>query len=65
MKKCREDSYRELKKRIEREKELTVTQQKMLLKRALQEKRNLKPTRIASGTKNSAPIYEFKYERKR
>lgn len=65
LKNQRENAYRELKKRIEREKELTVVLQKMELKRALQEKRQLKPQRLAAGTKNTAPIYKFKYERKR
>uniref|UniRef100_A0A336LL99 U3 small nucleolar RNA-associated protein 11 n=1 Tax=Culicoides sonorensis TaxID=179676 RepID=A0A336LL99_CULSO len=68
MKKLNEDKeklYRELEKRIDREKELAVIQQKMELKRKLQEKRSIKPKRVKPGTKNSAPIYEFKYERKR
>lgn len=65
LKNLRENSYNELKKRIEREKELTVVVQKMEMKRALQEKRSLKPKRVAAGTKDTAPIYLFKYERKR
>ncbi|KAJ6643485.1 putative U3 small nucleolar RNA-associated protein 11 [Pseudolycoriella hygida] len=65
LKNLRENSYNELKKRVEREKELTVVVQKMEMKRALQEKRRQKPKRVAAGTKNSAPICLFKYERKR
>lgn len=68
MKKLNEEKqklYRELEKRIDREKELAVIQQKMDLKRKLQEKRSIKPKRVKPGTKNSAPVYMFKYERKR
>lgn len=61
----KEKSYKELQKRVEREKELSVIQQKMELKRALQQKRVLKPKRLQAGTKNTAPIYKFQYERKR
>ncbi|KAL9692999.1 hypothetical protein quinque_012284 [Culex quinquefasciatus] len=61
----REKSYRELQRRIEREKELTIIQQKMELKRVLKEKRASKPKRVAKGTKDRAPVYKFKYERKR
>lgn len=61
----RENAYKELRKRIDREKELTVAEQTLQLKRTLQEKRLLKPKRISPGTKNTAPVYMFKYERKR
>lgn len=61
----RTQAYRELSKRVERERELTVAEQKLQLKRALQEKRVLKPRRVRPGTKDAAPVYEFKYERKR
>ncbi|XP_053683493.1 probable U3 small nucleolar RNA-associated protein 11 [Sabethes cyaneus] len=61
----REKSYKELHRRVEREKELTITQQKMELKRAIQEKRLRKPKRVCKGTQDRAPIYKFKYERKR
>lgn len=63
--KKRDEAYNELKNRIEREKTLTVAQQKMELKKVLQQKRLLKPKRIAPSTKDSAPIYQFKYERKK
>lgn len=68
MKKLNEEKqklYRELEKRIDREKELAVIQQKMELKRKLQEKREIKPKRVKPGTKQSAPVYMFKYERKK
>ncbi|XP_055531420.1 probable U3 small nucleolar RNA-associated protein 11 [Wyeomyia smithii] len=61
----REKSYKELQRRVEREKELTIIQHKLELKRAIQEKRHRKPKRVAKGTKDRAPIYKFKYERKR
>lgn len=65
MYKKRDEAYNELKNRIEREKMLTVVQQKMNLKRTLQQKRLLKPMRLAPATKDTAPIYLFKYERKK
>ncbi|XP_026491733.2 probable U3 small nucleolar RNA-associated protein 11 [Vanessa tameamea] len=64
-KKIKEKTYKELSQRIEREKHLTVIQQKMELKRHLQDAKVLKPKRIQSGTKVSAPVYKFQYVRKK
>lgn len=65
MYKKRDEAYNELKNRIERERMLTVVQQKMELKKVLQQKRLLAPKRIAPATKDAAPLYMFKYERKK
>lgn len=65
MKKKKEHVYKEIAKRIEREKELTVIQQKLEMKRHLQDAKVLKPKRIKKGTKKSAPVYEFPYIRKK
>ncbi|CAK1551522.1 unnamed protein product [Leptosia nina] len=64
-KKAKEATYKELSKRIEREKFLTVTQQKMEIKRHLQDAKYLKPKKIHKGTAVSAPVYEFQYNRKK
>nr|XP_026491733.1 probable U3 small nucleolar RNA-associated protein 11 [Vanessa tameamea] len=64
-KKIKEKTYKELSQRIEREKHLTVIQQKMELKKHLQDAKVLKPKRIQSGTKVSAPVYKFQYVRKK
>lgn len=58
-------AYRQLEKRITRERQLLVAQQKMEVKKALQNKKDAKPERIAPGTKTSAPVYKWKSERKR
>ncbi|XP_050681639.1 probable U3 small nucleolar RNA-associated protein 11 [Leptidea sinapis] len=61
----KEKSYKELSKRIEREKLLTVVQQKMELKRHLNDARIMKPKKIQCGTAVSAPVYKFQYIRKK
>ncbi|XP_054728429.1 probable U3 small nucleolar RNA-associated protein 11 [Anastrepha obliqua] len=61
----KKQSYQELTKRIEREKELAVAQQKLQIKRVLKQKRLLKPKKIRKGTKDAPPIFKFKYERKK
>ncbi|CAH0554016.1 unnamed protein product [Brassicogethes aeneus] len=57
--------YNELGKRIERERELSITQQKIEINRHLESKTCLKPKRVKKGSKFSAPVYEWKYERKK
>uniref|UniRef100_A0A182QRQ8 U3 small nucleolar RNA-associated protein 11 n=1 Tax=Anopheles farauti TaxID=69004 RepID=A0A182QRQ8_9DIPT len=61
----RDLSYRELMRRIDREKELSVVHKTLEIKRVLKEKRALKPKLVAKGTPNHAPQFMFKYERKR
>uniref|UniRef100_A0A182XF10 U3 small nucleolar RNA-associated protein 11 n=1 Tax=Anopheles quadriannulatus TaxID=34691 RepID=A0A182XF10_ANOQN len=61
----RDLSYRELMRRIDREKELTVVQKTLEIKRALKQKRALKPKLVAKGTPHQAPQFKFKFERKR
>ncbi|XP_076176554.1 putative U3 small nucleolar RNA-associated protein 11 [Ptiloglossa arizonensis] len=58
-------AYKELQKRIDREQELTIVQQKLEMQRALKDKKITKPKLLSKGTKNSAPIYKWKFERKR
>ncbi|KAK2576878.1 hypothetical protein KPH14_005504 [Odynerus spinipes] len=58
-------AYKELHKRIEREKALTVVQQKLEIRKALANKKVTKPKMVKPATKDSAPIYKWKFERKR
>lgn len=58
--------YKELAKRIERERQLAVTQEKLEMHRHLESgKHVLPPKRVRRGNKDSAPVYVWKYERKR
>ncbi|PNF14900.1 putative U3 small nucleolar RNA-associated protein 11 [Cryptotermes secundus] len=61
----RDKAYMELQKRIERERELTIIQQKLEIKRHLLNKKESTPKRIKPSTKDAPPVYMWKYERKR
>lgn len=56
--------YNELNKRVEREQELRVVEQKLLMKKHLLTNRE-KNEKVTAGTKHVAPVYRWKYERKR
>ena len=58
-------AYRELDKRIERERQLTIVQQKLEIRRALKDKKVTTPKFIRPGTKDAPPVYKWKFERKR
>ncbi|XP_043279930.1 probable U3 small nucleolar RNA-associated protein 11 [Venturia canescens] len=58
-------AYKELDKRIERERELTIVQQKLEIRRALKEKVATKPKKIRDGSNHNAPLYKWKFQRKR
>lgn len=58
-------AYKELEKRIDRERELMIVQQKLEMRRALKDRKVRKPKLVKSGSKDAAPIYKWKFERKR
>lgn len=58
-------SYSELQKRIDREKELTIVQNKLEVKKNLKKKMGVKPKKVKHATKLSAAVYEWPYIRKR
>lgn len=58
-------SYRELERRKTREKELSVVQRKLEIKTHLLGSKQEPPKRIKPATKDAAPIYKWKYERKK
>lgn len=62
--KSRREKYMELAKRIRREKELAIIQQKLQTKKDLDSrKRIIKPKQVKRETQNAPPIYKWKYER--
>lgn len=58
-------AYKELEKRIERERELTIVQEKLEMRRMLKDKKTRKPKLIKPGSKDAAAVYKWKFERKR
>lgn len=60
----REKKYKELTKRIEREKELSIIAQKMEVKKHLMDKK-AKKKKVEDETKTSAAQYRWRYQRKR
>ncbi|XP_012280199.1 probable U3 small nucleolar RNA-associated protein 11 [Orussus abietinus] len=58
-------AYSELNKRIVRERELTIIQQKLEMDKALKDTKVPKPKTIISATKDGPPIYKWKYQRKK
>lgn len=64
--KKRQALYNELAKRIKREKELAIIQQKIEINKAVGNTKNvLKPKKIKKASKDTPPVYLWKYERKR
>lgn len=58
-------AYVELRKRVDRERELTVVQQKLEIRRALKNKMVEKPKMVRQASKEAAPIYKWKFQRTR
>ncbi|XP_065220571.1 probable U3 small nucleolar RNA-associated protein 11 [Planococcus citri] len=58
-------NYAELDKRINREKELSIVERKLELKRCLVENKGMPPKRQKKGSATSAPVYKWKQERKK
>jgi len=61
----RQEAYEELSLRIAREKELNTIYQKQLIKRHLQDKKTAPPKRMRPPSKDAAPVYKWRQERKR
>ncbi|XP_018579243.1 probable U3 small nucleolar RNA-associated protein 11 [Anoplophora glabripennis] len=58
--------YKELGNRINRERELSIIQQKIEISKAVENKKSiLPPKKVKKGTKDRAPVYVWKYERKK
>ncbi|XP_063995813.1 probable U3 small nucleolar RNA-associated protein 11 [Diachasmimorpha longicaudata] len=58
-------AYVELRKRVDRERELMIVQQKLEARRALRRKGMEKPEVVRQGSKEGAPIYKWKFQRSR
>lgn len=57
--------YLQLAKRVEREKQLGIIQQKLEMKRHLVASGDLKPQKIKPASKNSPPVYKWEFQRKK
>lgn len=58
--------YKELAKRISRERELAIIQHKLEMKKHIEGKKSvIPPKKVKKGTKDRAPVYVWKYERKK
>lgn len=57
--------YTELDRRMRRERELSIVQRKLEVKKFLTQVGDSKPKKIKSATKTSAPVYKWKQERKK
>lgn len=58
--------YKELAKRINRERELAVIQQKVEMKRHIESKKSvIPPKKVKKATRDRAPVYVWTYERKK
>lgn len=58
-------AYKELHKRIDRERELTIVQHKIQAKRDLKDRKQDKPKIVKPATADAPPIYQWKFQRKR
>ena len=58
-------SYKQLQQRIHREKQLSVAEEKMRMKKLLRDKKNKPSAIVKEETTSSAPVLVWKFERKR
>ncbi len=63
--KRRQKAYKQLKQRLERERQLGVVQHKMEVRKALANKKEKPKTVIRAETKNSAAVLQWPTERKK
>uniref|UniRef100_A0A1B6EZH7 U3 small nucleolar RNA-associated protein 11 n=1 Tax=Cuerna arida TaxID=1464854 RepID=A0A1B6EZH7_9HEMI len=61
----REQAYNQLLKRIRREKQLTIVQNKLQTNKLLKARHGVKPVKIKHATKSAPAIYQWPYIRKR